>query len=179
MTQIETDSVQITVNVDSPHARTEKITAFKAENNTFLISCAPIFSDINFFDYVAAEENEYGELVFTEIVKSGGYSKYCVIGKKENMDKLRKEKIILEDVTNILGSNIYYMMLSKEDSKEEVLKKIVYNKVYSPMLAKEVITDVQKDIPDVRFEYHIRGAKKLVKPEKVMEKYIFDKDKRD
>lgn len=179
MTQVETESIKIVVKVDAPRVRTEKLTAFRAENKTFLISCAPIFSDINFFDYVAAEEDEYGELVFTKIVKSGGYSKYCIIGKKENIDTLRKEKIIIEDVSNILGSNIYYMMLSKEDSRKEVLKKLVSNKVYSPMLAKEVITDIQEDIPDVRLEYHTRGAKKLVKPEKVMEKYIFGKDKRD
>ena len=179
MTQVETESIKIVVKVDAPRVRTEKLTAFRAENNTFLISCAPIYSNINFFDYVKAEENEYGELVFTKIVKSGGYSKYCVIGKKENIDRLRQEKIILEDVTNILGSNVYYMMLSKNDSKEEVLKKIVSNKVYSPMLAKEVIIDIQEGIPDVRLEYHTRGAKKLVKPEKVMEKYIFGKDRRD
>lgn len=57
MTQVETESIKIVVKVDAPRVRTEKLTAFRAENKTFLISCAPIFSDINFFDYVAGEEN--------------------------------------------------------------------------------------------------------------------------
>ena len=171
--------VKISVDVEAPHHRVEKLSAMKVDDSSYMVCCVPVYCDLNYGDIVRAVENEYGELVFKELTKEYGYTKYCIIGKKENIATFSSKELVVEDVSNILGNNVYYCPVKKTDDKKELLAKIVKNKLYSPMLAREVITDIHEGIEDVRLAYHFRGARKLVKPGKAMEKYIFGTDKRD
>jgi hypothetical protein len=124
-------------------------------------------------DVICAEEDEYGEKVFKEVVTKSEFKKYCILGIESAAAKLIRSGYRLENMSPILGINTYYTAVSKYADKEALLKDVLRAGMFCPMLAKEMYEQVDKEIPNIQLERHIRGAKKLKQPEKVMEKYYW------